>query len=148
MVYQEKQFKFRDDLALADLAFEAWGRNLSELFKNAALALLSSQTNLKKIVPSRSLRVNKEATTVEELLFSFLEEIIYLKDAEGLIFGELEVEVQESKIGEWRLEAVLKGERVNLDRHELYLDAKAVTKHLFAVEKRKDGWWCRVVVDV
>jgi SHS2 domain-containing protein len=140
-------FKFREDLALADLAFEAWGNTSSELFKNAALALLSSQADLNKIRPAKSFEVEKAAATVEELLFSFLEEIIYLKDTESLIFGEVEAKVREDD-GGWTLKAVLKGEPVSLDRHELYLDAKAVTKHLFAVEKRKDGWRCRVIVDI
>ena len=38
-----KGFRFLEDIALADLAFEAWGESPSELFASAAEALMEAK---------------------------------------------------------------------------------------------------------
>ena len=35
----EKKFKFLENVAIADIAFEAYGKTLNELFENSSLVL-------------------------------------------------------------------------------------------------------------
>ena len=43
------RYRFLDDVATADLAFEAYGKDLPSLFTNAALATADAMANLKTV---------------------------------------------------------------------------------------------------
>ena len=135
-------FKFVEDIALADVAFEATGRNLNELFKSAARAVIESMANPKTVKPVIKKEIKKKAKNVEKLLFEFLEEIVYLKDKDAMVFHDVDVKVDESKN---EVKATLHGDLINPGKQELHQDVKAVTMHYYVVEK-KDGVWKTVVV--
>jgi SHS2 domain-containing protein len=44
-------YKFLEGIVTADLAFEATGKDLNDLFTNAALAVLESQVKLETVEP-------------------------------------------------------------------------------------------------
>ena len=44
-----KKYKILEDVAIADIAIEAYGKNLEELFENSALAIFEESANLKNI---------------------------------------------------------------------------------------------------
>ena len=44
-----KKYKILEDVAIADIAIEAYGKNLNELFENSALAIFEESANLKNI---------------------------------------------------------------------------------------------------
>jgi len=44
--------------------------------------------------------------------------------------------------------AKCEGEIINKEKHELNDDAKAVTKHEFIIEKRKNKWYAKIIVDI
>jgi SHS2 domain-containing protein len=81
------------------------------------------------------------------LLHAFLEELIYLKDTEGLLLSVKNMEIFESESG-FELDAILTGERIDPERHEQRADIKAVTFHQFSVERESDYWRCHVILDV
>ncbi|HLD80776.1 MAG TPA: archease [archaeon] len=141
------KFKVLEDIALADIAFEAYGATLEELFENAALATISIIAEPSKI----ALKVRKElvisAPEKEKLLFDFLSELVYLKDAESLIFGNVKCKISEDENG-LKLNAVLKGERVTKGKKFIGHDVKAVTYHLFEVRQEKGKWKARVILDI
>lgn len=135
-------------MATADLAFEAFGKNYNELFENAGLALESSQVDLKTIKSSRVQKIRLQADSLEHLLFSFLEELIFLKDAEQLLFNRIKCKVSKGR-EKWRLQVKLSGEKIDIKKHKLGVDVKAVTKHLFKVERLPDeAFRCQVILDV
>ncbi|MBI2147186.1 archease [Candidatus Woesearchaeota archaeon] len=146
-----EKYRFLPDIATADIAFDAYGKTLDALFTNAALATCATIANLKTITPRIAKAVKLENKDIERLLFELLEEIIYLKDAELLLFSAAKVAVKkdaESKGGAYHLTAVLKGEKINHAKHELHNDVKAVTMHLFQIAKARTGYKARVVLDV
>lgn len=140
----EPAFKFVE-LARADAAFEAQGRTLSELFSAAGRGLTSlmAEPSLIRGVQSRPIALT--AAAGERLLFDFLQELIFLKDAEGLLFERFELSVRESP---WRLEGTLYGEPIDPKRHRLGVDVKAVTLHRFGLERRRGVWHATVVLDI
>jgi SHS2 domain-containing protein len=81
------------------------------------------------------------------LLFDFLQELIYFKDAKRLLLRTREMEI-ESKGEEYFLKARLAGERLDDTRHQQRADVKAVTLHGFSVAKRDDTWKARVLLDI
>jgi len=49
----------------------------------------------------------------------------------------------------WKLVSGAEGEEINSNKHKLGSDVKAVTKHLFGIEKRPEGLFCcQVVLDI
>ncbi len=139
-------YKFLKDVAIADIAFEASGKTLSELFESAGLAVTNTMVrDLKKVKPKTSKIIKLKSDTLENLLFNFLQEIIFLKDARQLLLSKFSVKIDEKKIF---LTAKASGERLDAKKHELVVDVKAVTMHKFELKKEKNKWVARVILDV
>ncbi|RMD57890.1 archease [Candidatus Woesearchaeota archaeon] len=138
-------FKFLEEFATADIAFIAEGKTLKELFQSAGDALIESLANPKTVKKELTREFTVKENTPEDLLFSFLEEIIYLKDKDGMVFNSLEVEVDEKNL---QARAKLKGAHIDPETQELRNDVKAVTMHYYKIEKEDEGWKTRVVLDV
>ena len=79
-------YKFLDDIATADVAFEAWGATREELFAAGAAALLNTMVHDPEAVGRREeMVVTVEDAALDLLLFSFLQELVFLKDARQLL---------------------------------------------------------------
>ncbi|MBI4145583.1 archease [Candidatus Woesearchaeota archaeon] len=141
----KKGFRVLEGIAMADLAFEAVGKDLSELFEHAALAVESAMVDVKTVKPKETTTITLEKDSVETLLYEFLSELVYVKDAEQMLFSEFKVSVAKNK--GWQLHAHLKGDTIN-KKMKLGTDVKAITLHQFSVTQDKKGWTARVVVDV
>ncbi len=141
-------YKYLDNIATSDMAFLVWEKDLNAMFAFAVDALLNILIEDISAVRAQGRQcVRLEAEALDLLLYAFLDKILFYKDAEALFLrvDTLEVEKQQ---GKYVLKAQLKGERIDLDRHELYLDIKAITFHQLEVSRRDDFWQTVVVVDV
>lgn len=138
-------YKFFDHTA--DVLFEAEGKTLGELFEAAALATEETQVELKTISLKKTVKVTIETSDLEALLFNFLQEIIFYKDAKQLVFSKFNIEIKDVN-GFYTLKAEMKGEKIDQKKHKLNVDVKAVTLHRFEVKKLKDRWFARVILDI
>ena len=101
------------------------------------------------VSPVSSHPIHRDQETLEDLLFDWLEEIVYLKDAKGLVFLVPTVNVsREPSTGRWRLDGTLEGEPIDPTRHHLRSDVKAVTKHMYEIRQDGGRWLARVVLDI
>jgi len=141
-------YKYLENIAMADIAFEASGRTLDELLESCALAITNTMVkDLKKIENIQKKEIKVEAENPEFLLHKFLEEIVFLKDAEKLLFGKFNVKTEDK--GKQIIAIVQAwGEKLDMKKHELLDDIKAVTWHDFKVEKTGTGWRALVILDV
>lgn len=141
-------FRFNDEISTADVAFEAWGETQEELFISSASALLHTMTEApERVAREQKLAVRLEHEELDMLLFSFLQELIFFKDARRLLLHADRVRIEERE-GIFRLEAALCGEQIDSGRHRLLVDVKAVTLHRFQVAFRDNLWKAVVVLDV
>jgi SHS2 domain-containing protein len=141
-------YEFLEDIAIADIAFRAWGENLEEVFKAAGDATINAMIdNLEAIELKETRTFSLENDALDMLLFNFLQEFVYYKDSELLLLRAQQVEIEE-KNGEYHLTAVTQGETLDRDRHEERVDVKAVTLHRFQLEKTDDGWTALVILDI
>lgn len=139
-----KKYKFLDHTA--DVLFEAYGKTLNELFTNSALALEETQVDLKDVKQKTKHIIKLKKDSIEMLLFDFLQELIYLKDKDLLLFSKFKVDIKKNK--HFGLKAECFGEKINYKKHELKVDVKAVTLHEFYVKKTKDKWEAHVILDI
>ncbi|BAY45523.1 hypothetical protein SAMD00079811_31270 [Scytonema sp. HK-05] len=141
-------YEFLEDVATADIAFRAWGKDLQEVFKAAGDATINTMIeDLDSIELKETRTFSLEDDQLDLLLFNFLQELVYYKDSELLLLRSQQIEFEE-KQGKHYLNAVLQGERLDRDRHQQRVDVKAVTLHLFQLEKTNDGWTAMVILDI
>jgi SHS2 domain-containing protein len=141
-------YHYLEDIGTADIAFEATGRDLPELFTSAADATMNVMIeNLETIEPRETRRIELKKEQIDMLLFDFLQELIYFKDAERLLLRVREIEIEE-KERYYSLKATAAGEPLDPGRHEQRADVKAVTLHNFRVEKTDGGWKATAILDI
>lgn len=141
-------YRFLEHIAVADIAFEAWGDTVEEMFVAACDATMNVMVGDLATISRRATRsIRVEAESIEMLLFHLLQELIFYKDAERLLLRVPVVDVRES-IDRFALSAEAYGEELDPKKHELIVDVKAVTLHRYSVEKGPLGWEARVILDI
>lgn len=141
-------YRFRDDIATADVAFDAWGETREELFSAAADALLATMADAPGEVERREeVSVSLGHEEADLLLWSFLQELIFLKDARRLLLHADGARIMEVG-GSFTLEVLLRGERIDPERHRLLVDVKAATLHRLRLVHEENLWKATVVLDV
>ena len=141
-----QKYKFLEDVAIADIAYEAYGKDLNELFENAAFAIFELSANLNTVDAKKKIEFELENEKIENLLYDFLSEILFLKDSKYMVFKKVKVLIKENK--KYQLKAILHGDTINPQKQRLENDIKAVTMHMFEVKKEKNNWKATVVVDI
>ena len=138
-----KKFKFLD-ITTADIAFEAYGKNLDELFANAAIAMFEVIIDTKQIKPKVERKIRIVGNDLQSLMFNWLNKLLVFVDSENLAFSGFKTEVDEKK---FNLNAVCKGEKIDPKMHETRTAVKACTYHQMKIEKNK-FWKARVILDI
>ncbi len=141
-------YKYLEDIATADAAFEAWGESAEEMFVAAAEALMNVMVaDLETIHETVKLPIRLQSEDMEMLLYELLQELIFYKDARQLLLRVRHLRMEtEGDLA--RLEGELYGEKLNPQKHDLVVDVKAVTFYRYRVEQTEKGWEATVVADV
>ena len=141
-------YRYLEEIGTADIAFEATGRDLPELFRDAADATMSVMIdNIDAIQPRETRQMELSNDKLDMLLFDLLQELIFLKDAERLLLRIRKLHINE-KDEKYFLRAIAEGEPLDAERHHQRADVKAVTLHDFSVVREKRGWKSRVLLDI
>ncbi len=140
------RYKFLEDIAIADIAYDAHGKGLNELFENAALAIFELSAELDTVDAKQKVEFELENKKLDNLLYDFLSEILFLKDSKYMVFRNVKVTIREGKPN--KLKAVLHGDTINPKKQHLENDIKAITMHMFELKKTKEGYKARIVVDI
>jgi SHS2 domain-containing protein len=141
-------YEFLDDVATADIAFRAWGEALEETFVAAATAVMQVMIeNCDAIRPCQERRITVEDEALDLLLFNFLQELVYYKDADQLLLLVEQVEIARRN-DQYGLAATAHGERLDPSRHHQRVDVKAVTLHQFTLRQSEHGWEASVILDI
>ena len=124
----------------ADAKFQAFGKTLEEAFSNAALAMFSLMTDIKKVKGKIEKKFNVKGYDKKALLYNFLEELLFLLDSEGFLLYK----IKKIKIVNNKLEAVVVGDKVS--NYETHGEVKAVTYN--EMEIKEKPYMVQVVVDM
>ena len=141
-------YEFVDELTVADIAFRAWGRDLTETFVAAADAVMNAMVeDLETIQPHNTRQLSVEQDALDMLLFNFLQELVYYKDAEQLLLRTQQLRIADDR-PPYTLHATAVGEPIDPDRHHMRVDVKAVTLHRFSLTQTERGWEATVILDI
>ena len=127
----------------ADVSIIAYGADISQVFANAAKALSSLITELDDVEEILYRDINLTAPDQESLLVEWLNELIYLFDAECIIFKRFDI----TELNNTRLKARSYGEKVDSSKHRLKIGVKAATYHMLKIDK-DNGCKAQVLFDI
>ena len=128
----------------ADIGIEVEADTLGELFEGTAAAMFSLMVDPDTVRQTVERELSLEAGDLEELLFMWLNELLFIMYAEGLLFSVFDMK----DVGDSRLLATASGEKIDLERHKILEEIKAATYHEMTVERQDPGWKSRVIFDV
>ncbi len=131
-------FEFLDHTA--DIKLQIHGKALPEIFKHTALAVSYYLTGGKKVRPRLITQISVAGQDQEEMLYAFVDELIYLLDAEKFLVAKADV-IIEGKT----LYAIVYGDAA--ERYEIK-HIKAATYAEMSIRQDLRGWNATIVLDV
>ncbi len=126
----------------ADVKFEAEGKSLEEVFISSADALFETIYGDLKIKGKIKKEIDVEGEDNMSLLYSFLEEFLFLLDAEDFVG----LKVEDVKINGYKLSAKVVGDKKS--NYNFTNDVKAITYSDMKIEEKKGKWVAVGVYDV
>ncbi|MEE9116205.1 MAG: archease [Thermoplasmata archaeon] len=125
----------------ADIGIKAYGETLEESFANAALGMFNVMTDVSKVEPVGEYEVKVESDNLENLLVDWLGELIFLHETQDVLLSEFDVEIDGLS-----LDAKVRGETIDREKHELKDDVKAITYHMLEVNQEEG--YLKVLLDI
>ncbi|KSW12636.1 archease [Pyrodictium occultum] len=136
----------------ADVLIVARGRSLEEAFEQAALGVYEVVTDTSKVEPRVERRVETSGMDLYQLLYRWIEDLLFYTDSEGLVFSRFKVEeikrVGEGDEAEYQLRARAWGEKFNPDKHLHRTIVKAMTYAMMEIVKENGCWRVQFVIDI
>ena len=137
----EKSFiKYETMDHLSDVRLKVYGKNIKDLFENAAegmFSLISDLNNVKKGI-KKDIMINiMENADPEDFLMAWLEKLLYICEVEGLLFSYFKIKDLKNAGSQNSISAFIKGERINPKKHEIFLQIKAPAYHNLHIQQDK-----------
>ncbi|MGV6475059.1 archease [Azotobacter vinelandii] len=128
----------------ADIGVRGIGATPAEAFAEAATALTATICDPAAVAPREALEVECAAPDLELLLVDWLNALVFEMATRRLLFSRFEVHIEDG-----RLRATVRGEPVDVARHQPAAEVKGVSFCELKVARRADGrWLAQAVVDV
>ena len=128
----------------ADVGVRVYGKNLPELFNNAAKGLADLLVEQGAIQEAQRRPIVLTASSVEELLQRWLKELLFWFSVDRFLPASCLFDL----ISAQELKGVVRGDIFDLRRHAPGTEVKGVTRHQFSVELRDGRWEASVIFDV
>ena len=142
MAYSHKPYRLISHTA--DLGMEVRGKDLTDLFIQAAWSFFDIMVEARRIEPTKQKAVTVEAPDQEALLVGWLGELLYIFETEHLVFSQFLIRSLTPRA----LQASAIGEEYDPQKHLFKLGIKAVTYHQLCIWEEKGGWRARVIFDL
>ena len=133
-------FYFEEIEHTADIAIRVRGRDLAELFANAAYGMAYQLADPDAVERTAEHLIELDAYDVETLLVAWLGELLYLSERDECVFTDFDV----LEIAPTRLRAFVRGGPVQ--EHQQHI--KAVTFSDLEIVRTDEGYETTVVFDV
>ncbi|HAK89314.1 MAG TPA: hypothetical protein DHV16_07740 [Nitrospiraceae bacterium] len=130
-----------------DAGIKAYGKSREEAFVNAGFGMYSLITDIGNINERQEIDIEVKSDSIEGLLVSFLNELIFRFDTYNFIGSRIEIS-DLSIQPPFFIKAKIFGEEFDVERHERRLLVKAATYHNIRVEKTGDKWEIEVIFDI
>jgi SHS2 domain-containing protein len=111
----------------ADAKFRAYGKSMEEAYQNAAFAMASLMYDPEMIAAEKIEKITVHGNDMEQLLYSFLEELLVLQDSKQFVMHGFVTNLRIIKAkGKIRLDAEVIGDEIR-DEYRVRPVVKAMT---------------------
>jgi protein archease len=135
---------YREIEHTADLGVEITAADLPALFASAGEALYALIADPATIENREAIKVSATGVNPEDLLHTWLCELLALFNVEGFVGKRCEI----TYISDGQVQGRVSGEKLDLKRHAFHTEIKGVTYHDFKVWQDAGTWHARVIFDV
>ncbi len=135
---------YREIEHTADLGVEITAADLPALFASAGEALYALIADPATIENREAIKVSATGANPEDLLHTWLCELLALFNVEGFVGKRCEI----TYISDGQVQGRVSGEKLDLKRHAFHTEIKGVTYHDFKVWQEAGAWHARVIFDV
>ena len=119
----------------ADIGVHSRGTSLEGSFQHLGRGMTDvMSTNIKTVEQKLSRTILVSAGSLEELVVSYLSELLFLFDTEQLLFSSFKITITKAEEG-YELKALLKGENFDPEKHPYPVEIKAVTEHMLTMKE-------------
>lgn len=140
------KYEFLDHTA--DVQIHAWGNDLQEAFENAAVAMTAYITDIEPIALSKKETISVEAEDLYGLLYKFLDEVLFLFNAEPYMLSKRVRILEFQHTTEFRIQAECHGETFSLDKHCQGTEIKAITYSAMKILSEPNRYDIYFIVDI
>ena len=135
---------YREIEHTADLGVEITAADLPALFASAGEALYALIADPATIENREAIKVSATGANPEDLLHTWLCELLALFNVEGFVGKRCEI----TYISDGQVQGRVSGEKLDLKRHAFHTEIKGITYHDFKVWQEAGAWHARVIFDV
>jgi SHS2 domain-containing protein len=132
---------------MSDAYIEAYGRNLSEAYANAAYALTDTIIDIQTVKPELKKVIEVKGFDLINLLYNWLEAVLLEMQVEQNVYREFSTKVSKEDES-WLIHAECFGERFVIEKHHPKVEVKAVTYHLMEVIEEENRYVVRFLLDL
>lgn len=133
---------------VTDAFIEAWGPTFEVALSQAALGLMDTMVDTKKIRLTLSETLEVEGHDELELVYNWLEELLLSLEVRRRVFGEFEIASVQSRDEKLQLKAEARGETYDPLVHGSKIEVKGVTYHLMEVLRESGLIRIRYLLDL
>jgi SHS2 domain-containing protein len=137
-----KRFELLD--ISGDTGIRAFGKNPVDLFRNAATGMYSLITDPGSVSLRKSIEIETKGSSLEGLLVSWLNELIFHFDTYGFIGRIIHIH----ELHDTLIRDTVTGEDFDPEKHGSGLLIKAATYHKLKIEQKEGHWEADVIFDI
>lgn len=127
-----------------DIGLEVFAPNMVMLYENAAMAIYDIMTDFQQIKAVKPFNIQVSGENSEELLVAWLAELNFYTQSDFRVFCKFEI----LQLTHNHLSARVWGEKIDLKRHPIRLEIKAITFHQLEIIQKSDGIQARIILDI
>ena len=116
----------------ADILVKCKGDTLEECFESAAYAMFDQMIDISTAEKKIVFHVEIEKEDIEDRLYSFLSELLFIMDSESAVMSDFKVSFEKNKLF---CEAY--GEKFDPSIHKPKTEIKAVTYHMMKIDENE-----------
>ena len=128
-----------------DAVIEVTADNLENAFKIAGISVIETILDISKVTENDKRILEVKGKDLKYLLYNWLEEIIILTITDGFAGKRITIDI--SKDEEYKIDAEVFGETIDLKKHEFKVEIKSPTFHEMEITQ-KDKITMRYLLDL